>query len=51
MLSVDDVVLLTGLLLNAISIIFAFVYGHTISGIILILCELMLVYLLFSKLL
>lgn len=50
MISVDNLMLLTGLILNGISAIFAFIYGHTISAIILVLCELILGYVSFSKL-
>ncbi len=41
--SVDDIFIILGILLNGFSLIFSFVYGHLIAGIILTICELLLV--------
>ncbi|NPD89211.1 MAG: hypothetical protein HGN29_10845 [Asgard group archaeon] len=41
--SVDDIFIILGILLNAFSLIFSFVYGHLIAGIILLVCEIILI--------
>jgi hypothetical protein len=41
--SIDDIFIIIGILLNGFSLIFSFVYGHLIAGIILLVCEIILV--------
>ncbi|MHA2309394.1 MAG: hypothetical protein ACXABJ_08970, partial [Candidatus Heimdallarchaeaceae archaeon] len=41
--SVDDIFIIIGILLNGFSLIFSFVYCHLIAGIILLVCEIILI--------
>ena len=41
--SVDDIFIIIGILLNGFSLIFSFVNGHLIAGIILLVCEIILI--------
>ena len=41
--SIDDYFVLIGIILNAFSLAISFAYGHIIAGIILTICELILI--------
>jgi len=41
--SVDDIFIIIGILLNGFSLVFSFVYGHLIAGVILLVCEIILI--------
>ena len=41
--SVDDIFIILGILLNGFSLIFSFIYGHLIAGLILLACEIILI--------
>jgi len=41
--SVDDIFIILGILLNGFSLIFSFIYGHLIAGLILLVCEIILI--------
>jgi hypothetical protein len=41
--SVDDIFIILGILLNGFSLVFSFVYGHLVAGIILTISEILLV--------
>ncbi|MCG3216596.1 MAG: hypothetical protein KAS63_07715 [Candidatus Heimdallarchaeota archaeon] len=47
--SIDDLFILFGIILNGFSTITSFIYGHKIAGIILLICELILLGIYFMK--
>jgi predicted membrane channel-forming protein YqfA (hemolysin III family) len=40
--SIDDIFIVIGILLNGFSLIYSFLYGHIIAGIVLVVCEIAL---------
>jgi hypothetical protein len=41
--SLDDIFIIIGILLNGFSLIYSFLYGHVIAGIVLVVCEMALI--------
>jgi len=47
--SIDEIFIILGVLLNAISLITSFILGHVIAATILLVCELILIIIYFLK--